>query len=67
MTGHVIGRQPFGVFVKIAGVPDVVGLAEITAMPHGVPLPLVGTVVRGTVIGHTPHNHQIRLRLVDQD
>ncbi|MFB9239991.1 hypothetical protein ACFFWC_31450 [Plantactinospora siamensis] len=44
--------------------PDAVGLAEITAMSHDIALPLVATVVRGTVIGHTPHNHQIKLRLI---
>ncbi|MET8646584.1 hypothetical protein ABZX69_42545 [Streptomyces sp. NPDC004074] len=29
VTGKVIGRQPFGVFVQIDGVTDVLGLAEI--------------------------------------
>jgi ribosomal protein S1 len=66
VTGQVIGRQPFGVFVQIAGVRDAVGLAEITTMPHGVALPPIGTVVRGTVISHAAHNHQVKLRLVDR-
>jgi ribosomal protein S1 len=35
ITGEVIGRQPFGVFIRIDGVPEAMGLAEITAMPHG--------------------------------
>jgi hypothetical protein len=65
-TGRVIGRQPFGVFVEITGVAGALGLAEITTMPRGVTLPPVGAVVRGTVIGHSAHNCQVRLRLVDQ-
>lgn len=38
VTGEVIGRQRFGVFLRIDGAPDAVGLAEITAMPRGVEL-----------------------------
>jgi hypothetical protein len=42
VTGKVIGRQPFGVFVEIDGVPDAVGLAEIFGSPPGtVPPPLI--------------------------
>jgi ribosomal protein S1 len=65
VTGRVIGRQSFGVFVEIAGAPDAVGLAEITTMPQGIALPQLGAVVRGTVIDHAAHNHQVRLRLLD--
>ncbi len=39
VTGTVIGRQPFGGFLKLDGVPDAVGLAEITALPSGSDLP----------------------------
>ncbi|WP_331757609.1 hypothetical protein [Streptomyces albidoflavus] len=60
VTGEVIGRQPFGVFLRIAGVPDAIGLAEITAMPHGAQL---GTHVSGEVFGHAHHNYQVRISL----
>lgn len=63
ISGHVIGRQPFGVFIRIDDVPDAVGLAEITAMPHDVELPLIGTRIVGAVISHAEHNHQVRVRL----
>jgi hypothetical protein len=32
-------------------------------MPRDAELPAIGTIVRGTVIGHTDHNHQVKLRL----
>ncbi|MCX4468423.1 hypothetical protein OG980_30350 [Streptomyces albidoflavus] len=63
VTGEVVGRQPFGVFLRIAGVPDAIGLAEITAMPHGAQLPQLGTHVSGEVFGHAHHNHQVRISL----
>jgi predicted RNA-binding protein with RPS1 domain len=63
VTGEVIGRQPFGVFVRIDGVPDAVGLAEITSMPRDAELPAVSTHVVGDVIDHVEHNHQVRIRL----
>lgn len=40
---EVIGRQSFGVLLRIDGVPDALGLAEITAMPQGMDLPPSGT------------------------
>jgi ribosomal protein S1 len=64
VTGEVIGRQPFGVFVAISAIPGAIGLAEITSMPRDAVLPLVGNVVCGVVIDHAAHNHQVRLRLV---
>ena len=67
VTGEVIGRQPFGVFIAISGVPGAIGLAEIMSMPHDATLPVLGTVVRGTVIDHAAHNHQVKLRLVADD
>lgn len=63
VTGRVVGRQPFGVFVDISGTPGAIGLAEITSMPHDAVLPSAGAIVRGTVIGHAEHNHQVKLRL----
>lgn len=63
VTGRVIGRQPFGLFVDISGTPGAIGLAEITSMPRDVVLPSVGAIVRGAVIGHAEHNHQVKLRL----
>ena len=66
VTGQVIGRQPFGVFVQIAGVRDAVGLAEITTMPRGVALPPLGIAVRGRVTSYAAHNHQVKLRLSDR-
>jgi hypothetical protein len=63
--GKVIGRQPFGVFVEICGLPGAIGLAEITSMPRGATLPPVGANVRGTVIDHAAHNHQVKLCLID--
>ncbi|MEV7013568.1 hypothetical protein [Streptosporangium sp. NPDC051022] len=66
VTGTVIGRQPFGVFLRIDGTPDAIGLAEITAMPPDFDLPCLGALVTGEVIWHTEHNHQVRIRLTAQ-
>jgi hypothetical protein len=63
VSGNVIGYQPFGVFIRIDGVPDALGLAEITAMPREMDLPPMGAVVTGRVIWHADHNHQVKLRL----
>ena len=52
VTGKVIGRQPFGVFVQIDGVPDAVGLAEIFAALHGAVPPPVGFAISGNVVSH---------------
>ncbi|MGP4090001.1 hypothetical protein [Streptomyces sp. KR55] len=62
-AGEVIGRQPFGVFIRVDGVRDVVELAEITAMPHEVDLPVLRARIICEVIGHAEHNHQVRVRL----
>jgi hypothetical protein len=61
----VVARQPFGVFVRFGGVPDALGLAEITAMARNAILPEVGTAVSGEVIQHAEHNYQIKLRISD--
>ncbi|WP_208647965.1 hypothetical protein [Streptomyces tirandamycinicus] len=63
IAGEVIGRQPFGVFVRLDRSPNAVALAEITAMPHGMELPTVGARVEGEVIWHVEHNHQVKIRL----
>ncbi|WP_327318984.1 hypothetical protein [Streptomyces sp. NBC_01235] len=63
VSGRVIGRQPFGVFLLIDGVPNAVGLAEITAMPHHMELPAMGATVAGEVIWHADHNRQVKIRL----
>lgn len=62
VAGEVIGRQPFGVFICLDGVPNAVALAEIAAMPHGMELPALGARVEGEVLWHS-HDHQVRLRL----
>ncbi|MGW9032093.1 hypothetical protein ACWGQ5_50530 [Streptomyces sp. NPDC055722] len=61
--GEVIGRQRFGVFIRIEGVPNAVSLAEITAMPRGMELPAMGAHVEGEVIDHAHHNLQVKIRL----
>lgn len=65
MTGEVIGRRPFGVFISINDFQDAIGLAEITAMPRDATLPLVGAVVTGEVIWHAEHNCQVKIRLAE--
>lgn len=53
VTGEVIGRRPYGVFIRIDGVPHAIALAEITTMPQGMDLPALGTFVSGAV--YWPH------------
>ncbi|MFF2430626.1 hypothetical protein [Streptomyces mirabilis] len=65
--GEVIGRQRFGVFIRIDGVPAAVGLAEVGSMPHGMELPVMGAVVAGTVVWHADHNHQVKIKLDEWD
>lgn len=65
IAGEVIGRQPFGVFIRIDGAPDAVGLAEVTTMPRDRELPAMGSRIAGTVISHAEHNHQVRMRLAN--
>ncbi|MEU6727244.1 hypothetical protein ABZ917_26385 [Nonomuraea wenchangensis] len=64
VTGMVIGRRPFGVFLRLTGVPDAIGLAEIFGMPADYELPEIGAVVEGKVIGHAEHNHQVRIGMI---
>ncbi|WP_181512537.1 MULTISPECIES: hypothetical protein [unclassified Streptomyces] len=63
VTGRVIGRQRFGVFIRIEGHANAVGLAEIGGMPHHMELPQPGVEVGGLVVDHADHNHQIKIRL----
>lgn len=63
VAGEVIGRQRFGVFILLGGVPNAVALAEVLAMPHGMDLPALGVRVEGEVLWHAEHNHQVKLRL----
>ncbi|MFE7839126.1 hypothetical protein ACFU53_24665 [Streptomyces sp. NPDC057474] len=63
IAGEVIGRQRFGVFIRVDGVPDAMALAEITVMPQRMDLPALGARLLGEVIGHAEHNHQVRVRL----
>ncbi|MFE6847209.1 S1 RNA-binding domain-containing protein [Streptomyces sp. NPDC057686] len=59
VTGEVVGRQPFGVFLSVDGCPDAVGLARIDRMPPCMELPAVGERVTGEVVWHANHNHQV--------
>lgn len=63
ITGRVVSRRPFGVFLRIDGVPHAVGLADIGSMPAGASLPALGDRVGGVVVWHTDDNHQVRIRL----
>ncbi|WP_319463959.1 hypothetical protein [Micromonospora sp. RTP1Z1] len=62
ISGRVLARMRFGVFVEIEGQPDAVGLLEVTQLPAGRELPAVGEVIDGVVSDHVTHNHQVRLR-----
>ncbi|WP_327145748.1 hypothetical protein [Nocardia sp. NBC_01327] len=59
VSGVVIGRQPFGVFIQIDQVPDAVGLVRVTALPPDVELPLRGVHVVGDVLWHEERNCQV--------
>ncbi|MEV6594236.1 hypothetical protein [Streptomyces acidicola] len=63
ITGQVVDRRPFGVFLRIDDVPNAVGLADIGSMPPGASLPALGAQVSGEVVWHTDHNYQVRIRL----
>nr|BFF25030.1 hypothetical protein GCM10025732_29950 [Glycomyces mayteni] len=65
VAAEVIGRQPFGVFLRFEDHPDAIGLAEITAMPNCgcLELPDLGVRVTGVVIWHAEHNFQVKVRL----
>lgn len=65
VRGVVIGRQPFGAFVRVDSVPDAMALIEITTLLQGMELPALGARIVGEVIGHAEHNHQVRLRIHD--
>lgn len=66
VTGVVVFRQPFGVFIRIDGVPDALGLAEVTTMPRDTDLPANGARIVGEVIWHAEHNYQVKIRLLPE-
>ncbi|MFI5780636.1 hypothetical protein [Nocardia sp. NPDC051570] len=59
VTGTVIGRQPFGVFIRIDQAPDAVGLIRATAVPPDAQLPPRDAPIVGEVLWHTEHNWQV--------
>ncbi len=63
LTGEVIGKQPFGVFLAVDGHPDALGLAEVNLMPRCLELPAMGEQVAGEVFWHADHNHQVVVML----
>ncbi|MEW1561759.1 hypothetical protein AB0454_02100 [Streptomyces sp. NPDC093509] len=63
IRGEVIGRQRFGVVIRIHGMPDAVGLAEVGSMPHDLELPAMGAAVAGVVVWHADHNRQEKIKL----
>ena len=65
ITGVVIARQRFGVFVLIDAHPDAVGLVEITTLPTDQVLPAMGERVTGVVIDHADRNFQVKARLTE--
>lgn len=67
VSGRVIARMPFGVFLDLDGHPDALGFVEITGFPAGRELPAVGSAIEGVVVDHAAHNHQVRLRPVTGD
>ncbi|OEJ36279.1 S1 RNA-binding domain-containing protein [Streptomyces agglomeratus] len=66
ITGAVIGRQPFGVFLSVDGHPAAVGLARVDRMPVCMDLPTVGQRVSGEVVWHADHNHQVGVSLSER-
>ncbi|MER7662205.1 MULTISPECIES: hypothetical protein [unclassified Streptomyces] len=65
ITGQVVGRQPFGIFIRIHGSPHAVGMADTGSMPSGGTLPALGDQVSGTVVRHTDSSFQVRIRLTE--
>ncbi|GGR80367.1 RNA-binding protein [Streptomyces rubiginosohelvolus] len=63
ITGQVIIRRHFGVFLRIVGAPNALGMADIGSMPPHARLPALGAQVSGEVVSHTEHNRQVRIRL----
>jgi len=49
IKGEVIGRQRSGLFIRIDGVPNAVGLAEIGSMARDLELPAMGAEVASGV------------------
>ncbi|QIY64627.1 hypothetical protein HEP85_27145 [Streptomyces sp. RPA4-2] len=53
-----MGRQPFGVVVRVDGAPEAMALAEITAMPEGMDQPAFGARIIGEVIEYAGRAQQ---------
>ncbi|MEU3465643.1 hypothetical protein ABZ721_37620 [Streptomyces sp. NPDC006733] len=67
ITSEVVGRQRFGVFLRIDTHPDAIGLVEITTLPMDAILPAIGERVVGEVIDHADHHQQIKAKLTPSD
>ncbi|MFE2153495.1 S1 RNA-binding domain-containing protein [Streptomyces lavendulae] len=65
VTGEVIGRQRFGVFLALDGHPGAMGLARIDRMPPCMELPPVGRRVSGEVVWHSDREHQVGVMLAE--
>ncbi|MER7278741.1 hypothetical protein ABT369_30300 [Dactylosporangium sp. NPDC000244] len=61
-AGAVIGHRRLGVYVRVAGEPASIGLAEFTTLPRGTELPAIGTTVTGDVLWHAGGRMRLRLR-----
>ncbi|WP_157102015.1 hypothetical protein [Nocardia caishijiensis] len=59
VTGRVIGRQPFGVFIELDQKQDAIGLLRVTSLPLDTQLPLRGESVHGLVLWLESSNCQV--------
>lgn len=64
ISGVVVNRQRFGVFINIDGHPDAMGLVEAIHFPGVVELPPPGTPIVGEVLWLNERNHQVKIRFV---
>ncbi|WP_329376089.1 S1 RNA-binding domain-containing protein [Streptomyces sp. NBC_01351] len=65
ITGEVVARRPFGVFLSIDGCPAAVGLAKVPRMPTCMELPAVGERVTGEVVWHDDGHRQVAVVLAE--
>ncbi|MET9194280.1 hypothetical protein ABZX60_13415 [Streptomyces olivaceus] len=69
VTGEVVDVRSFGVIFRIAEYPDVVAVADTISIlwRDDIALrekwPTKGDVLAASIVGHTEHNRQIKLRL----
>ncbi|MEV7521357.1 S1 RNA-binding domain-containing protein [Streptomyces sp. NPDC091371] len=59
ITGEVIGRQRFGVFLAVDDCPGAMGLARVSEMPRCMELPMPGQRVTGQVAWHSDREYQV--------